>query len=279
MRIKCWGTRGSIPVSGRQYVKYGGNTTCFEVTTNKGEIVIIDSGSGIRELGIKILKGTYNSLNLLLTHAHWDHIMGFPFFKPIYIEGLDINIYSCPFTNESIRDMLAKTMTKPHFPVNFDDVRANFHYYDICRQNFSIGLVDIDSINLSHPNQGLSFKLMEEGKTFVFMTDNELTFKHEGGLDYKEYLEFVRGADVFMHDAEYTKEDYLIKKMWGHTIYTDALMMAIEAGVKQFGLIHHNQERSDEDIDFFVDDCRRIIKEHGSNLECFAVYEGMELSV
>ncbi|MCI4624482.1 MAG: MBL fold metallo-hydrolase [Candidatus Magnetoovum sp. WYHC-5] len=279
MLIKCWGTRGSIPVSGRQYIKYGGSTTCFEINTKDGELIIIDAGSGIRELGIKVAENNHSKINLLLTHAHWDHIMGFPFFRPIYTPGTNIAVFGCSFTNNSIKEVLANTMTKPHFPVNFQDIRATFTYNNVCDKIFQIGNITVATIHLSHPNQGLSFKLTEDDKSFVFMTDNELTFRHIGGLDYNDYLEFIKGADILMHDSEYTQSDYTIKKAWGHSVYNDSLRLALESGVKQFGLIHHNQERSDDMIDEIVNDCKQIINEHGSTLDCFAVYEGMEIEL
>jgi ribonuclease BN (tRNA processing enzyme) len=135
----------------------------------------------------------------------------------------------------------------------------------------------ITPIFLSHPGRGIGFKFVEDDECFVFLTDNELTFKHLGALDYYDYLDFTRDADLLFHDAEYTDDEYKVTKTWGHTVYTDALKLALEAGVKRFGLFHHNQDRTDLALDEIVQHCRDIIGENDASLECFGVCEGMEL--
>lgn len=279
MRIRFWGVRGSIPVSGREYLKYGGDTTCVEIRTAEDEIIIIDAGTGIRKLGNKLLGEGRSKYNMLFTHSHWDHILGFPFFKPIYVEGTHINMLGCPSAQDSIRQMLARTMVTPNFPVNFEDVKAGISYHDECRKSFRIKSVTITPILLSHTNGGVGYKFVEGDKCFVFLTDNELSFKHRGGLDYQDYRNFARGADLLIHDSEYTEEEYKTKKTWGHTIYKDSLKLAMEAPVRRFGLFHHNQERTDEDLDRIVMDCRDIIENNKSDLECFAASQEMEIDL
>ncbi len=279
MIIKCWGARGSIPVSGKEYIKYGGSTTCIEITTRTGEIIIIDAGSGIRKLGHKLLKEKRYGYNMIFTHAHWDHLLGFPFFQPIYAKGTHIKMYGSPFAQKSIEDLLQVSMTPPYFPVNYKDIKAKVSYHKANSKNFTIGSVTVIPIPLSHPNGGMGYKFIEGGKIFVFLTDNELTVKHPGGLDYKDYTKFSSGADLLMHDSEYTPKDYKIKKGWGHSIYKDALKLAMASKVKKFGLFHHNQERTDDELNEIVEDCRRIIKKEKSKLECFAVYEGLQIEL
>lgn len=279
MLIRCFGARGSIPVSGKEYLKYGGDTTCIEIRTGDGEIIIIDAGSGIRRLGNRLLLEKRNKLNLIFTHTHWDHILGFPFFKPIYVKGVKMDLFGCPFAQNSVKSMLSKSMAPPNFPVDFDDVAAEFTFHGLCEKAFSIGSVTVTPILLSHPNQGLGYKFTEDGKSFVFLTDNELTFKHPGGLDYPDYLKFSKGADLLIHDSEYTAEDYKRMKTWGHSVYNDSLRLALEAGVKKFGLFHHNQERVDSAVDEIVNDCKRIINDQKSGLECFAASQDMEISL
>jgi ribonuclease BN (tRNA processing enzyme) len=137
----------------------------------------------------------------------------------------------------------------------------------------------ITPIALSHPNQGSGYKFEEDGKSFVFLTDNELNYRHEGGLDFQDYLEFSRDSDLLLHDAEYKEEEYKKTRGWGHSFYKDTLNLAIEAGVKKLGLFHHNQERIDADIDAIVNDCRKEIERRGHNLECFAVGQSMEFKL
>ncbi len=277
MIITCWGARGSIPVSGKEYVTYGGDTTCLEIRCKSGDIVIIDAGSGIRKLGIKLLAANERKYSMLFTHAHWDHLLGFPFFKPIYLKGTRINMYGCPFAQQSIKDIISKSMAAPYFPVDFHQLQADISYHGVCNDVFEIGSLRIFPIPLSHPNQGTGYKIVEDGKSFVFLTDNELTLVHPGGAEYKDYLRFTEGADLLMHDAEYTEAQYKMTKGWGHSVYTDALRLAREARVKQFGLFHHNQERSDAELDDIVADCRKRVEQDNSKLSCFAVAAGQEI--
>ena len=277
MIIRCWGARGAIPVSGREYLKYGGDTTCLEIRTKNDDIVIIDAGSGIRKLGNELLnKGRYE-YHLIFTHSHLDHVLGFPFFKPVYHKQATVNIYGCPFTQKSIQKMLADVIRPPYFPISIKDIKSRITYQGTCKKPFIIDSLKITPIILSHPNRGLGYKFEEDNKTFVFLTDNELTYKHPGGLEYEEYLSFSRKADLLIHDAEFTGEEYKVTRKWGHSVYRDALFLALGAKVKKFGLFHHNQERTDAAIDKLVLDCRQIIQQEKAELECFASYTGMEI--
>jgi len=277
MYIRCWGARGSIPVSGEEYLRYGGDTTCLEIRTKEDEIIIIDAGSGIRRLGKKLLAEERYRYTLLFTHAHWDHLMGFPFFKPIYLKETVISLYGCPFAQTSVKEMVSSIMVPPNFPVHFEDIKTTIIFHDSCDTLFELDSLSITPIPLSHPNNGVGYKLTDNGKTFVFLTDNELGFRHPGGLAYEDYVEAVYGADLLIHDAEYIDEDYEKTKTWGHSTYKQALQLAMDAKVKRFGLFHHNQERVDQAIDGIVDHCRRMIKEKGINLECFAVHQDMTI--
>jgi ribonuclease BN (tRNA processing enzyme) len=132
-------------------------------------------------------------------------------------------------------------------------------------------------LNTSHPNEGVGYRITEDGKSFVFLTDNELTYRHNGGHDYAAYLKFSRNTDLLIHDAEYTETDYKKTRTWGHSVYTDALRLAMDAKVKRFGLFHHNQDRSDRGVDRMVQECRRIVAKQDQPLECFALSQGMEI--
>ena len=279
MIIRCWGARGSIPVSGGEYLKYGGDTTCIEIRTKDDDIVIIDAGSGIRRLGNRLISEGRYQYAMIFTHAHWDPLMGFPFFKPIYFKKTKIAIHGCPFAQASIKDIIARVMAPPNFPVNFEDIRADIAYHNACEETFVINSLSITPIALSHPNQGMGYRFVENGRSFVFLTDNELSFQHPGGLLYDDYLRFSQGADLLIHDAEYDEEDYRKTRTWGHSVYKDALRLALEARVKRLGLFHHNQERSDRAIGVIVDDCRKAIKDRHSSLECFALDQNQEITL
>jgi phosphoribosyl 1,2-cyclic phosphodiesterase len=279
MRITFWGARGSIPVSGCEYQKYGGDTTCVEIRTKNDEVIIIDAGSGIRKLGIKLLAEKRFKFHMLFTHAHWDHLIGFPFFKPIYFKGTQIDMYGHHFALESITEIVSKSMRPPFFPVNFDDIGAEITSKVALMDGFQIDSVTIIPVPISHPNQGLGYKIIEGDKTFVFITDNELSYRHHEGLEYSEYMEFSKNADLLVHDAEYTEEQYKFAKTWGHSIYKDAHRLALEANVKQFGLFHHNQERSDEALDLIVEDCNKMATEANSPLISFGVQALQEITL
>jgi len=271
MKITCWGSRGSIPVSGKEYVKYGGDTTCLELRTKDDEIIIIDAGTGIRRLGLKLIQEKRFNYNFVFTHAHWDHLMGFPFFKPLYIEDIEIKVYRCPFPDKYVEKMVTRVMTPPNFPVKYSDLSASIVYENGCPEQFEIGSVTIIPIRLNHPNGGSGYKIIEDGKTFVFLTDNELGFLHPGGLEANEYMEFCADADLLFHDAEYTPEEYETTMDWGHSVFTDVADMAIKAGVKKLGLFHLNQARTDDDQDLMVEECKKIITESNAGVECFTV--------
>lgn len=280
MLIHCWGSRGSISVSGKDFLKYGGDTTCLEVVSDANDLVILDAGTGIRLLGNRLVaENDKRVINILLSHAHWDHLAGFPFFKPIYMKDYRIRIFGPLSTQESLRSIISKTMSHPYFPIEFEHISADITFHEMDHSAVDIGSFQVEAIPLSHPNQGFGYKFSENGKSFVFLTDNELTHPHEGGKEFDDYVEFARDVDLLIHDAEYKREEYAVTKGWGHSVYLDTLDLALKANVAQFGLFHINQDRTDEAQDEIVEDCRRIIAEKGSKLKCFAVASGMEIKL
>ncbi|MBL6991360.1 MAG: MBL fold metallo-hydrolase [Bacteriovoracaceae bacterium] len=281
MKIKCWGARGSIPVSGPEYNVYGGDTTCIEITTKNNETIIIDAGSGIRRLGQKLLDQKRSNIALLFTHSHWDHILGFPFFAPCYQKKTSMQLYGCPFAQDSIKNYLDGLMKAPYFPIRIDDIKASLSYNRIClEKSFQLYSITVEPILLSHPNMGIGYKFIEDGKSFVFLTDNELTLRHPDGLVFDDYLKFCTGADLLIHDSEFTTKEYnTYAKGWGHTVYTDALDLAIKADVGRFGLFHHNAARTDQAVDIILKDCQSIIKEKKSKLNCFAASQNLEIKM
>lgn len=279
MDIKCWGSRGSISVTGKEYVRYGGETTCLEIRAKSGDIIIVDAGTGLRKLGLvlPIHEGTH--YHMLFTHTHWDHISGFPFFRPIQSPNVTLTINNTRFSMVSVKEVIANIMNPPLFPVTMKEMQANVIYNEDSATRFSIGSIDIATIPLSHPGGGLGYRFTEEGKSFVFLTDNEITFAHPGGRTIPEYTAFCKDADLLFHDMEYTPEEYPQKTGWGHSTFTDVLDMAMDAGVKRLGLFHINQERTDDEMDGMVAESRSIIAKKGSSMDCFGVACGMEFSL
>jgi ribonuclease BN (tRNA processing enzyme) len=166
--------------------------------------------------------------------------------------------------------MISKTISPPNFPLRYQDINASITYSEGCPDPFTIGRVGIIPIDLSHPNGGKGYKFLEDGKTFVFLTDNELGYLHAGGLPREDYLDFIQDADLLLHDAEYTPEEYKLYREFGHSSYVDVVNLALEAGVKKLGLFHLNQDRTDQDMDGIVETCRKIIANRGRTMECFA---------
>jgi len=281
MLVRCWGARGSIPVSGKEYLRYGGDTVCMEVRSSGGGVVIIDAGTGIRRLGKQLACDGIHRVDLLFTHAHWDHLLGFPFFGLLYDPSAEIRVFGLPSAQKSIRQMVSSTMAEPHFPVPLEAVHAVlvFHESDEFAKPLDLGGLSVTPVALSHPGRGLGYKVVEEGKSFVFLTDNELGYHHDGGLEPAEVVRFCRGADLLIHDAVYTPEEYAHRRSWGHSSFTDALDLALQAEVKALGLFHHHQDRTDDQVDAMVDVCRERIASEGAELECFAVSAEMRRSL
>ncbi len=275
MYIKCWGSRGSIPVSGKEYLRYGGDTTCLEIRTKTNEILIVDAGTGIRRLGNQLIAEGRYCYYFLFTHAHWDHLMGFPFFKPLYSKLSQFFVYRCPFQDKYVETMLSRVMTPPNFPVQYADIKATILYEEACPAPFRIGSLAVEPIALSHPNGGSGYKFTEAGKSMVFLTDNELGFMHPGALSFEDYRAFCSGVDLLIHDAEYMPKEYAKTVSWGHSVYSDATRLACEAKVSRFGLFHHNQERTDPGVDLIVKACQDIIANRGAGIDCFAVASDM----
>lgn len=279
MKIIFWGARGSIPVSGPEYLKYGGDTTCVEIRSAAGDLVVVDCGSGVRPLGNRLVEEGRREMSILFTHSHWDHVLGFPFFKPIYDSRNKIDFFGCPFAQKSVRTVIEKIMEPPQFPINLGAIRARLTFHDPCLDGFEIGSLRIKPIVLSHPNQGLGYRFCENGSSFVFLTDNELFHHHDGGRPYEEYLAFARGADVLVHDAEFTEADYKKTKGWGHSTCEQAVELAVKAEAGRFGLFHHNQDRPDAEVDAMVETCRLSAAGRSSGPECFGVTQGTVLDL
>jgi phosphoribosyl 1,2-cyclic phosphodiesterase len=287
MKVKIWGCRGSIPSPGRETLIFGGESTCVEVISDSDESLIIDAGSGIRKLGNALIKETGSrNLTILFTHAHWDHLAGFPFFRPAYSPEFSISLCGGPVPQGSVMKYVAHQMEPPYFPVDMSEMKAEFLSDCRCDQGFcdhcpggKIKSIKCHSIPLNHPDGGYGFKFLSDGKVFCFFPDNEIRHKHKGGLTVKKYAAFCKGADLLIHDSQYTEEEYKRTKSWGHSTFRDAVDLAIEAGVKRLGLFHHDPDRSDHDVKLQVNLCREYIAEKKANLDCFACAEGMVIKL
>ncbi len=284
MKVTIWGARGSIAATGLEFLRHGGNTTCVEVRTAKGEVILIDAGTGVRQAGKALRKaGGPHDLRFFFTHSHWDHLVGFPFFEPAYFPEYHLTFCGGVHAQESIRRYLCHQMEAPYFPVDFSNLKATCSFLcerkDPCLGACALGDLTVEQVPLNHPNGGQGFKFTERGRSFVFLTDNELGFQHPGGLTPAGYAEFCRGADLLLHDAQYTDAEYKVTRGWGHSTYRDAVDLALAAGVKRLGLFHHDPDRTDDDLDAQVAWCRARLHEANHDVACFAAAEGQILDI
>ena len=280
MYVIIWGCRGSIPVSGRQYNKYGGCTSCVEVVLSDGKEIVFDAGTGIRNLGRRILQEPKVwELTLFLSHPHWDHLMGFPFFQPAYSSRYRIHVRGGPIAKDSLKQYLQQQMQAPYFPIRFDALKAEFDFTSGIPVVQRIGRAEVIPIPLSHPGGGYGFKVVEGDSTFVYLTDNELTYDHEGGKNQYEYVNFAKDADLLIHDGQYGGKEYQKLHGWGHSRFLDVIDMAHQARVKRVGIIHHDPDHDDNDLDRIGASCTHVAESFKKTPYSFIAREGQEIEI
>jgi phosphoribosyl 1,2-cyclic phosphodiesterase len=288
-RVQFWGTRGSIPSPGRSTVRYGGNTPCVEVRTADGWLVILDAGTGIRELGRTLIEranGAPIQGDIFLTHAHWDHIQGIPFFAPIFQRGNHFTIWGSASLETSIDRVVRDQMSPVVFPVAFEELDATIDFRTLAEGERCAGRgYEVTAMEVQHPGGALAYRFVEpraKPGTLVYVSDNELghSDKYSTPTGWRErFVEFVRGAAVLVHDTTYTTEEYDHHRGWGHSTYGDAVDLALQAGVGTLVLFHHEPRRTDDELDRRTEECRALVKECGGSLEVVAAAEGLTLTV
>jgi phosphoribosyl 1,2-cyclic phosphodiesterase len=297
MKVRFWGTRGSVPSPGAHTVRYGGNTPCVEVRTSDDELIILDAGTGIRALGDHLVaSGKPVRATLAITHPHWDHIQGFPFFKPLFLPGTELRIFGPESDRYTIRQALADVMNKIYFPVKLEEVSASLTFTRLNEGSAPLSCGTISAIPVNHPSFTVGYRIEANGKSIVYISDNEpfdrditeSTVGIERGV-YERYAsrtgdpnghiyDFVRGADLLIHDSTYTPDEYAVHRGWGHSPYPFALKVAREAGVRRLVLFHHEHTHDDERVDDILGQCRKLAGEAG-RFECVSAQEGMSIEV
>ncbi len=293
MRVRFWGVRGSIAAPGSETVKYGGNTACVQVTAPTGEVLLLDAGTGIRGAGQKIVsdKGPL-SIALLITHTHWDHIQGFPYFIPIYSPRFAIDLFGPRLPHRNIEEIFAIFLSHEFHPVRKMELAARIRYRDLGEEAFRHGPFAVTTCYAHHPVVALSYRIECQGKTVVYTGDHEPYFVVDGkatepGLPERmevanaRYTDFARGADLLVCDAMYTAEEYAKKKLWGHGSIDDAVGLAASAGAKRLALFHHEPNYADAFLDDIDAHHLPRLKERFSapNLEAFFAREGLEVTL
>ncbi|HEX4935865.1 MAG TPA: MBL fold metallo-hydrolase [Gemmatimonadaceae bacterium] len=288
-RIRFWGTRGSIPTPGAQTVRYGGNTPCTELRTDDGWLVILDAGTGIRELGRDLLQrsnGAPIQGDIFLTHAHWDHIQGIPFFAPIFGRGNHFTIWGSQSLERSVDKVVRDQMSPVVFPVTFEELDASIDFKDLAEGTRTAGTgYEVTAFAVQHPGGALGYRFARpggDGGALVYVSDNELAAHPRYGspADWRDRMvTFVRGASVLIHDSTYTTEEYDHHRGWGHSTFRECVELALEAGVGTLVLFHHEPRRTDDQLDACLAECRALVQARGGALQVVAAAEGLTLTL
>lgn len=286
MQVQFWGTRGSIPKPGPTTIRYGGNTLCLEIRTARGTLVIIDCGTGLHGLGLKLLShGQGLAGHILISHTHWDHIQGVPFFAPFFVPGNKWEIYGPKGLNQSLRDTLAGQMQHAYFPITPDQFDASIRYHDLLEGKFEIDDIEVTTQYLNHPALTLGYRLECDGATVVYCCDHE-PFSREVAEGYREisgldqqHADFIEGADLLVHDAQYTAAEYPSKVGWGHSSAEFVVKLARHANVKHVVLTHHDPLRTDEAVDCIIAKLRDGLRAGHSTVLVSAAAEGEMIEV
>lgn len=246
LALRFWGVRGSIACPLMTHVRYGGNTSCLEVIAGD-QSIILDAGTGIRSLGHSFMERGIKNAHLLLTHCHWDHINGFPFFGPGFNKGYEFQVMAGHLQNDSIREVLAGQMTQPTFPVPLEAMQATLSFQDFkAGESFGLGQgASVKTTPLNHPNGATGYRIEYGGKSLCYITDTE----HVPGQPDQNILGLIEGSDLVVYDSTYTEEEFKSKAGWGHSTWQEAIALSTAADVKKLAIFHHDPEHDDDFMD------------------------------
>ncbi len=285
MYVRFWGTRGSIAAPGDRTARYGGNTSCTEVRTPDGTVIVLDCGTGARELGLHLTQ-THKPpihLHLFIGHTHWDHIQGFPFFVPAFIPGVELNVYAPLGFQQSLEEAMAGQMEYSYFPVKLRDLRSRIHFTELEEGFFRVGDVLVETQYLNHTAPTIAYRITSGRTTIAYVTDHEPFWKAEDGILHhpgdQRHVAFMKDADLVIHDAQYSEEEYRQRVGWGHSTVDYAVDVAMEAGARRVALFHHDPTHDDAAMERLEAGAKARAQAAGSRIEVFAAREGLELTL
>lgn len=284
-RVAFWGTRGSIPTPGAAFMRHGGNTSCMQVE-HGGEIVVFDAGSGIRELGIELMKGPPRKVHLFITHTHWDHIQGFPFFTPAFVPGWELVVYGAEGFGKSLEAVFRGQLDQDYFPVQMEDMNAAIEFRHLTPEPVRVGEVTVTWEYAQHPGATVGYKIDVAGTVLSWFPDDEFLFGYLGDpreltLDdprlapYHRTVEFLSGVDILVHEAQYTAAEYPQKVGWGHSSLPNAALLAKLAGVKRWMVTHHDPMHDDRFLEQKLNLTRQQLARLGHAIPVCHAYDGM----
>ncbi len=277
--VQFWGARGTLPVPGKQTTRYGGNTNCISLNIAQNHFFIFDAGTGIKELSNYILRTIHHPITakIFLSHPHYDHINGIPFFVPLYLKDNQFEFFGTQHANTGIEKLIADQMDGVYFPITISEFAAKLIFRDLKEETFYIDDVEVQTIFLTHPGKCLGYRIHYLDKLFCYVTDNEIYPKESPQYDetiVNRLVDFITDADVLIMDATYSDEEYFKKIGWGHSCVSSVVEIAHHAHVKQLCLYHHDPDQFDKDIDNKVKHAKAILKTLRSKTRCLAAKEG-----
>lgn len=256
MKVKFWGVRGSVPTPWKDAMQIGGNTSCVQVIPDSQELIILDAGTGLRMLGDHLQETVTGPIrgHILLSHTHWDHIQGFPFFTPAYLPGNHFTLYGANAAQKNLKAILSAQMRAPYFPVELGQMGSTLDFVELAEESIDIQDLRITTRSFNHPGGVYGFRIEQQGQSLVFATDMEYT---EHNLDQR-LIDFARDADMLIYDAQYTPDEHKIKTGWGHSTHIAAAHLAKLANVKHLLLYHHDPSHSDQKLEAMEAEARSI---------------------
>jgi CheY-like chemotaxis protein/phosphoribosyl 1,2-cyclic phosphodiesterase len=283
--LRFWGTRGSTPVSGRGYVGHGGNTSCLELVCGS-ERLIVDAGTGIRDLGTELLAGPPRGLHLFIGHTHWDHIQGFPFFGPAYTPGYRITIYGAAGLRKDLRSIFAGQLDREYFPVQLEDMRAALEFRHLKENPVVVGPARVWWEYTQHPGSAVGFKLQLDDLSVGYITDNEFLKGYLGSprtvdiesavaAPYLPFIRFLADVDILVHEAQYLNEEYAAKVGWGHSSLSNTCLLARLTRARRLVVTHHDPTHDDARLAEKLALTRQVLHDLGSPIQVEHAYDGM----